>query len=203
MKKNCIVPMILAIALCACSKQGPAAYRGYYSFKTGGSVDVSGRLYELQRDTVAIDTTVREYNIGGRIFRDTVYRYTVHTDTLGFRDTTMLRRLVAESGQMHILGDYGKHLKLTMNITGGDPVVFDATAESDGSIRLGETRRMVALRPDSDGDPVSFDLSVGGSGRRYENVLIFDLVYTGKYEYDGFDGYISDSRINCIATENE
>lgn len=190
--------------LAACSKDGTADYAGYYSFKTGGTVDIQGKVYDILKDTTAIDTTVNEIQVGGRTVRDTTYKYTIVRDTLGSRDTTFLRHLVAESGQMHILNDKGTEMILTMNITGGDPVVFAARLEN-GGIVLSPTRRMVTIRTDDDDDDdnTSCDLTVSGTGRRYDNMILFKMEYSGKYSYDGLDGNISVSRIDCIATENE
>ena len=201
------IPAAFALLLMvSCTKTGPAAFRGYYSFKTGGTIDVKGRVYDLQRDTFKIDTTINEYTIAGRKFRDTSYRYHVKNDTIGSRDTTFLRHLVAESGQMHILDKSGDEMLLTMNITGGDPVVFYSKVSGEDLV-LSPTRRMVGVRPgngdDDDDDTVSFDMTVSGSGKRYENMIIFDLWYEGRYAYDGLEGNVTDSRVNCIATLND
>ena len=201
-----IVTAVLAasIATVSCTKQGPARYSGYYSFKTGGTVDIKGKVYDIVRDTVSVDTLINEYPIGGRTVKDTSYRYHVRNDTLSSRDTMFLRHLVAESGQMHILRDNGDRMIVTMNITGGDPVVFSAV-HKDGSLLLSPTRRMVAVRPDEDesDESVLCDMTVSGTGRRYDNMILFRMDYSGKYSFRGLDGTVCESRIDCIATENE
>lgn len=201
--KRIFILLIATAILGACSKDGVAVYAGYYSFKTGGTVDIRGKVYDISRDTTSIDTIVNNYKVTGREVHDTTYKYHIIRDTLGSRDTSFLRHLVAESGQMHILKDSGDEMILTMNITGGDPVVFTAKCE-DGQLTLSPTRRMVGIRPgDDDDDNVSCDLTVSGTGRRYDNMILFRLFYAGKYSYDGLDGVIYDSRVDCIATENE
>ena len=118
------------------------------------------------------------------------------------RDTVVSRRLVTESGQMHILEKSGGEMVLTMNITGGDPVVVQSTV-SGSTITLGKTKRFV---PVHDAGGVLFgyhDLELSGTGTRYDNMIVFDLAYEGLYKEEGFEGEITASRINCIATENE
>lgn len=206
MKKVTFIAMALAvcIAMVACGKQGPARFRGYYSFKTGGTVDIRGKVYDIVRDTISIDTVVNEYSVRGRIIRDTSYKYHIKADTLSSRDTSFLRQLVAESGQMNILNKDGDGMIVTMNVTGGDPVVFSAL-HKDGNLTLSPTRRMVAIRPDGDknDESVLCDMTVSGSGQRYDNMILFTMDYSGKYSYEDLEGNVSVSRINCIATENE
>ena len=202
--KRIFLLLIATAILGACSKDGVAVYAGYYSFKTGGTVDIRGKVYDISRDTTSIDTIVNNYKVAGREVHDTTYKYHIIRDTLGSRDTSFLRHLVAESGQMHILNDKGREMILTMNITGGDPVVFAARYE-DGQLVLSPTRRMVGIRPggDDDDEDVSCDLTVSGTGRRYDNMILFKMVYAGRYSYEGLDGTISETRVDCIATENE
>ena len=209
MKSNHIFcALVLLPLMCCCAKQGPAAFQGYYSFKTGGALDIAGKVYDIRKDTVKTDTTVREFTIAGYIVRDTVYDYTILRDTLDVRDTTFMRYLVAESGQMHILRD-SDGMVLTMNITGGDPFVTTAHSEGDRMV-LSPAPRRVSVHPwggsghsGADDRSLNFYWTLSGSGRRLENVLLLDLAYEGEYSYDGFDGIISSSNVQCIATENE
>ncbi len=202
--KKALLLIAAIISLASCSKQGTAVYRGYYSFKTGGSLDIEGKVYDIERDTVKIDTTIREITIGGRTIKDTSYRYHIIADTIAVRDTAFTKHLVAESGQMHILNDSGNDMYVTMNITGGDPVVFKATV-TGGDIILSPSPRTVTIRPDdSDSDrTVLCDMEVSGRGHRYDNMILFNLTYLGKYSYDDLDGSVKNSRVDCIATENE
>ncbi|MBR1575758.1 MAG: hypothetical protein IJ654_04835 [Bacteroidales bacterium] len=204
MKKAFPLPLLLTAVLLlgSCTHQGPALFRGYYSFKTGGSIDITGTAYELRRDTIQTDTIVNAVTIAGITFQDTSYRYHIRTDTLGSRDTSFSRHLMPESGQMHILGDDGQAMKVTFNVTGGDPVVFDATAEG-ALLRLSPVRRMVPVRREYTDTPAWSDLSVSGTGHRYENMILLDLLYEGEFHTDGIDGTVTGSRISCIATENE
>lgn len=202
--KRHILLILPLLAIISCEKQGPALYSGSYSFKTGGTVDIEGKVYDIARDTLSIDTLVNERTIGGRIFRDTTYKYHIKSDTLAIRDTSFLRHLVAESGQMHILNDSGDEMIVTMNITGGDPVVFRALHQ-EGKLTLSPSRRMVPVRPDEDeqDESVLCDMTVSGTGVRYDNMILFRMEYSGRYSFKDLEGNVSASRVDCIATENE
>lgn len=210
MKQKWFILCLAALAVCSCGKQGPAAFRGYYSFKTGGAVDITGKVYDIRRDTVSIDTVINEVTFAGRIYRDTTYVYDVRRDTVGSRDTVFLRYLVAESGQMHVLEDGGK-MVLTMNITGGDPVVVPAHVDGNRLVLEEVDRRVpVSIWQESgsngnysDERYVNCYWKLSGQGRRLENMLLMDLEYKGDYSYDGFGGVVTGSRVNLIATENE
>lgn len=204
MKKTIIAILAAAAVLASCQKTGPQIYRGYYSFKTGGYVEVTGKIYETVLDTVSIDTTITEHKIGPIICRDTTYTYHTVLDTIGSRDTSFIRYLPSENGQMHILGDTGDNVKVTMNISGGNPVVFDATATTE-SITLQPVERQAYLLPnlETSGQSISFVLTVSGTGHKYENMVLFDLDYRGAYNIENIEGRISKSSVTCIATRNE
>ena len=165
--KHFLTALVLLL-LCACSQDGPADFRGYYSFKTGGSLVFSGNV----------------------------------TDLRGSRDTTFYRHLVPESGQMHVLRDAGDKMVVTMNITGGDPIVFEATV-SGGVLTLEPVFRSVLVRPALGDESLRGDFTVSGEGRKYDNMILFDLDYEGSIPILGFEGEVSSSDVHCIATENE
>lgn len=191
------------LAMSACSKENTKQFRGYYSFKTGGSVEISGKIYTVKEDTVKIDTIPHTISLGPLTFRDTTYNYHVKLDTIASRDTTITRHIVAESGQMHILENGTDRMKVTMNITGGDPVVFEAVAGGD-NITLSPVKRYITVSKDGGvGLPSRCWMDVGGSGKRYENMIIFNMTYQGDYNFEGIEGTVSKSEINCIATPNE
>ncbi len=202
MNKSIYILLVAGLVLASCAKEGPALMRGSYSFKTGGSIEITGKLYETALDTVRIDTVVHIVTILGIPITDTTYNYVTKTDTVSVRDTVITRRLVTESGQMHILEKSGDKMVLTMNITGGDPVVVQAGV-SGGTITLEKTGRFVPVH-DRTGVAFSYhDLQLSGSGTRYDNMIVFDLVYEGDYSESSFKGTVTASRINCIATQNE
>ena len=202
MKKAAYIFSAALLLLSSCSEKGAALLRGSYSFKTGGSVEITGQLYETRLDTVRVDTTVHTIRILGIPVSDTVLTYVTKEDTVAVRDTSIMRRIVTESGQMHILKKGGDSLVVTMNITGGDPVVIPARS-SGNTVTLGKIRRFVPVYGSSDVIYYYHDLELTGSGTRYDNMIVFDLEYSGDYSDRGFDGTVSSSRVKCIATENE
>lgn len=197
MKKLTLLFLAVSCLLCSCTRQGPALYRGSYSFKTGGSIDITGEVLDIVKDTVKTDTIIT-----GFLFRDTSYRYHVVNDTIGKHDTTFTRRLLSEKGQMHIVSAGADSLMVTMNITGGDPLVFSA-AVLDGSLRLQPSRRSVSLSDENIFRVESLEVLASGSGKRFEDVIIFEMDYRGNYQSEGFEGMIVSSNIKCVATENE
>lgn len=197
--------MIAATAvLASCSRQEANIYRGYYSFKTGGYLEIAGKVYDIGLDTVSIDTTVTRREVFGYVFYDTTYNYNVVADTLGSRDTVFTRNLSHESGQMHILSAGENNVKVTMNLTAGNPIVFDAQAFKE-NLTLQPTIRPVTIIPDAEqgGQDMSLLMTVSGVGRKYENMVIFDLEYNGDYGFPGVSGKVRSSHVNCIATKNE
>ncbi len=165
--KNHIYILVLAgiLSLAACSKTGSSAYKGHYSFKTGGSIDITGKR-------------------------------------CGIVDTTITRRLPAESGQMHIVEKGNGAVLITMNVTGGDSWVMQANV-SGNRINIENTRRFVPVYDKLDVLYSYFDMTVSGSGERYDNMIILNLVYQGAYKELDFEGTVTESRINCVARENE
>ena len=166
--KQFLTALALLLLVCACSKSGPAEFKGYYSFKTGGSLVFSGTVIGIR----------------------------------GYHDTTFVRHLVAESGQMHVLQEEGDKMIVTMNITGGDPVVFNASVSGD-VLKLEPTSRSALVSPALGNETIRGDFTVSGEGRKYDNMILFDLDYEGTIPILGFEGEVSSSDVRCIATENE
>ena len=156
------------LALVSCNREGPGAFKGYYSFKTGGFLTITGTV----------------------------------SDWSGERDTSFVRHLVAESGQMHVLRKDGDNMIVTMNITGGDPAVFPAKVNGD-EIVLEPVVRNVLVRPAVGDDAIRHDFTVSGKGRKYDNMILFDLSYEGAFRHLNLKGTVTGSEVKCIATENE
>lgn len=167
------------VMLTSCEKEGNMLFRGYYSFKTSGVIEVERTMTYPQDGTVTVDT--------------------------------LQISLAAESGQMNILSSDDKAGKMfvTMNVIGGDAVVLDATT-SGSDMTVGPSDRTISFL---DGvDRVSLNVSVNGTARKYENVVIFDLDYSGEGSVgDPNDGNavrygdyaILDSSVKCVAKEND
>ena len=160
--------MAALLLMASCNPAGPSAFSGYYSFKTGGFLQITGTV----------------------------------TDLSGQRDTTFVRHLVAESGQMHVLRESGDKMIVTMNITGGDPAVFPAKVNGS-EIVLEPVLRNVLVRPAVGDESVRHDFKVSGTGHKYDNMILFDLTYEGDFRHLNLQGTVTGSEVKCIATENE
>ena len=199
MKKSTIfLAAVLTLALAGCAKQGTARFTGNYSFKT------SGVLYAVRDSSSIYDTVIVSS------FTDSLVRDTVIT---AFPDSSS-RSIKTESGQMDITDTGGGRVLITMNCTGGDLVVYYAQ-EKDGKLVLEPARRKVAAdvssaTVSSDTQEIKYndasfdsDVTVSGTGTRYDNIILFDLTYEGTYKYNDILYHIYDSDIYCRAKENE
>lgn len=108
--------------------------------------------------------------------------------------------LSTESGQMNILSDGNSSVKVTMNIIGGDVLVIDGTV-SGKTLTINEFSRKVSVR-DNLGE-VELDCKISGTATRLDNVVIFDLTYTGSGATDSATYNIRQSDVKCVAKLNE
>lgn len=216
---------------CSCEKSGTGRFKGNYSFKTSGTVRVV-RCTEDRFDTLITerrrrDTTGVKYDTtwvwgipGGTVERvDTNYvtEWNTYKDTVisEFPDSTTIS-ISTESGQMDITeidrstGD----MVITMNVTGGDMVVYYAVAEGDKIVLTPQDRHFslgtasahigtVDEAWDVDATSMEADVTVSGTGVRYDNIILFDLKYDGTYTYNDIKYDILDSKIDCRAKLNE
>ena len=209
---------IAVLCVAACQKQGTARFRGNYSFKTSGYVDVV-------RDTSCqYDTTIRTRR---DVIQDTIVNSltgdTTYDSHLGpeYQDTVITHfpdsssvSISTESGQMDITEIGGDRVLVTMNCTGGDLIVYYATVRGD-EIILEPTRRKsdmdLGITSISGSDDefsydetsVKADILVSGTGRRYDNIILFDLDYTGSYTYNSILYNIYGCDVHCRAKVNE
>lgn len=167
--KRILTILAAVLTLWACTKSGPQLYSGYYSFKTGGTVEITGKMEQFFR----------------------------------LKDTTIVRYIMPQSGQMHILDTGNGTMKVTMNITAGDPLVFNASVV-DNVLVLEPVLQRVAVNSECELDVLDYCFwEVSGTGTRHENLVLFELNYAGDYNYDYMEGSVSKSNISCIATLNE
>lgn len=108
--------------------------------------------------------------------------------------------LLAENGQMNILKNGDDKLIITMNAIGGDVVVFDAEV-IDNNLIVSEFSRLVKIEDGS--RTVSFNCNVSGSGKKYDNVIILDLNYSGSASTTLYNYTIKSSAVKCVAKVNE
>lgn len=175
MKHNAIKTVILAVlVLTACAKEGAGLFKGNYSFKTSGTL-------ELLRDG----------------------------------ETALEIGLQPESGQMDIAatGDDKGSLLVTMNVIGGDVLVYRAVAEGrELSLEPSQRRISLTLPRENLLDPegpgildgtVETTVTVSGTAARYGDVVLFELSYEGDFEFDGGRYSITGGRLVCRAKMNE
>ena len=127
-------------------------------------------------------------------------------DTLLPSDVTI--KLATESGQMDITPRDGDAMLVSMNVTGGDMLVYDATVDGDDLIVSQDTRSMVLTFPSGEESQVltptvRADVAVSGSGHRYDNIILFKFTYSGTFQVGDTEYEIYSSDIDCRAKLNE
>ena len=217
MKRYLICALAAIVALASCTKEGPARFRGNYSFKTSGAIsaardslywnDTTYQAVQYQKDTtihidsLGIDTTITVT----RFRTDTVI--TVMNDTMTFS-------LATEAGQMDVttVDSEAGEMLVTMNVTGGEMVVYEALAKGEDitilpSVRhmaLSSASAMVVSGPNElEGQSITGDVEIEGSGKRYENIILFTLSYSGDFTFDDRLYHIVGSDVVCRAKLNE
>ncbi|MCQ2158225.1 MAG: hypothetical protein MJY43_00140 [Bacteroidales bacterium] len=115
---------------------------------------------------------------------------------------TLIAELDTQSGQMDISDMGGGKLLVSMNrIPGKVSVMY---AEVDGSaLSIIPAKERTEFTLAGGLIPDSADLTVGGTGRKYEGILLFDLVYEGEIRCLGHEYKITESKVICRAKENE
>lgn len=179
MNKLLKVSAVLAILFSAvsCSKEGCQLFRGNYSFKTSGSLDVhvTGTYTNLLDETTDIDEQLSV-------------------------------TLATEQGQMDVMTTSAKEgmMVITMNVLAGD--VYVADAEADGSkLSLEPFDRKVNVMVRD--NVIQVPVSVSGMAGRYEDTVIYELQYEGSADYSGnsLDIHleITSSDVCCVAKLNK
>lgn len=115
-------------------------------------------------------------------------------------DTVFTRFLPNEIGQMLIVQSNPGVYKVTMNVIGSAPIVFDATADGD-NMTLAPAERDILVYPSVSMilPDTRMRLSMGGDGCLYNDMIIFNLNVTGKYDHSFLKGEITKSSVTCIA----
>lgn len=200
-----IVVAASAVMLVSCAQEGTALFKGNYSFKTSGNVSIVRDEAFLNDTTFNIYTEIPEGSSVPVVKVDTVV--TVHDETL----KVMIDN---EAGQMDIteMDSSTGDMLLTMNITGGEMVAYYAVAK-DGAMTITPAERHMKLVSGAfsvfggesvlDGGTVMADIRVSGSGKKYDNIVIFDLDYSGDLTVGGILYHIVDSDVICRAKVNE
>lgn len=180
--------VMIVMTMLSCTKEGVRRFEGNYTFKTGGTIEVmKAPSSESENGSGAADE-------GGDNPSDN-----------GTQEKTIIS-LIPENGQMNILTvDKNKgDMIVTMNILGGSVLTFDAKA--DGKLlTLEPLARQIQIPVSSDGTEIlkSYtDITVGGYGEKFDDVVIFRLSYAGNYTYLNTEYVITDSSVDCVAKKN-
>lgn len=179
--------------------------------RSGQAVALALALWPLLTLCTACDKDVRQFT--GTYSSKTSGLLTLHkTSTGGLGADTLTVSLTPESGQMRISeikdDPDGYNLLVSVNLLGGDALSFRAKAK-DGQITLETTphEHFVQARDGSNSssssNQMTLSVTTGGTGRLYDDVIVFSLDYRGGGTYNRSDYVIAESRVDCIATANE
>ena len=127
-------------------------------------------------------------------------------DTLLPSDVTI--KLATESGQMDITPRDGDAMLVSMNVTGGDMLVYDAQASAEELTVCPDTRSITLTFPSEDDSQIlphtiCADIAISGSGHRYDNIILFKFTYSGTFQVGDTEYEIYSSDIDCRAKLNE
>lgn len=169
----------------ACSKEGPGRFEGNYSFNTSGTL------------------TLAPHNTGS----DTGGSGSGETGSTDGIDNVLTVSIPSEGGQMDIVTADKKsgNMMVTMRPLGGGVHVFDAVADGK-TITLQPADRILSISWNGGliSSTATANVTIGGYGERYNDVIIFRLDYTGTCTApDGTIYDITASRVDCVAKEND
>ena len=186
MKKYGILLCAVALltVLTGCEKTGVKRFEGNYSYNTSGTIDIYVNGSITITDSVGVE----------------------HTFTI---DDTYTCEVITESGQMHIAETGKDAVVLTMNALFGDVVVMDGVT-SKKILTLQPTERIVRFNGleliddlNPFGDQLSQVITVDAVGKRYVDILIFEMNYSGSWKRLGVNFEITDSDVQTVAIPNE
>lgn len=164
------------MSLISCEKEGVKLFDGNYSFKTSGILTVERTAKVSESDASA---GILDIPDGNRTFR---------------------LALTSESGQMNVIKTGDNSVIVTMNIVGGDVLVFNGKAEGK-VLTLDPAVRFVSFRDGA--NTVSLEITVSGTAEKHDDVAVFTLEYTGGGETTLYDYKILASEVKCVAKLNE
>lgn len=177
--KALVAALVLAFSLTSCQKEGAGLFKGYYSFKTSGTIDVNRKTYSPLTDTMD------EQKI-----------------SLSLTPEWGQMNVLPISGK-------SDEMIVTMNVVGGGAIVFKATASGksltmepiertvtvlDGTdkVSFNVTVNCVAEKYD---DVIIFYFDYAGKGS------VGDHSETSVTKYS--DYVITASDVKCVAKEND
>lgn len=168
--------VVSLMSLISCEKEGVKLFDGNYSFKTSGILTVERTAKVSESDASA---GILDIPDGNRTFR---------------------LALTSESGQMNVIKTGDNSVIVTMNVVGGDALVFNGKAEGK-VLTLDPAVRFLSFRDGA--NTVSLEVTVSGTAEKHDDVAIFTLEYTGGGETTLYDYKILASEVKCVAKLNE
>lgn len=168
--------VVSLMSLISCEKEGVKLFDGNYSFKTSGILTVERTAKVSESDASA---GILDIPDGNRTFR---------------------LALTSESGQMNVIKTGDNSVIVTMNVVGGDALVFSGKAEGK-VLTLDPAVRFLSFRDGA--NTVSLEITVSGTAEKHDDVAIFTLEYTGGGETTLYDYKILASEVKCVAKLNE
>lgn len=117
--------------------------------------------------------------------------------------------LSSQTGQMHIVKEGDDLYLVTMSVMlGGDVMAFEATVSGD-SINLKENEIIINIKEEGDASSkflsnTSVSLNLSGTGKKYDDMIMFEMKCNGSFWYDGIYFTVSDKQdIICVADRNQ
>lgn len=169
-----------ALILGACSKESSKSLAGSYTYKTSGTVTL------MASQLVGLDAaTLAAYKAAG-----------ISTDPV-------MIGLYPEQGQLHIMKKDGSDSEavITFNDILGNADVAQGTINGS-TLTLAEGLRKSAQLTDGSDKLGAGIVAYSGTGRKYDDTLIIDLVYQGVFKVNGIDMTVVSSDVHCVAQAN-
>lgn len=190
--------VVSLMSLISCEKEGVKLFDGNYSFKTSGILTVE-RTAKVSESDASAGIPARISDSGNTGWPDIDLP---DLPDVNFPDgnRTFKLPLTSESGQMNIIKTGDNSVIVTMNVVGGDALVFNGKAEGK-VLTLDPAVRFVSFRDGA--NTVSLEITVSGTAEKHDDVAIFMLEYTGGGETTLYDYKILASEVKCVAKLNE
>lgn len=109
--------------------------------------------------------------------------------------------ILPESGQLNILTEDKKSgsVLMTLNAVGGDVTTITGKAEGN-SLLLDDSAKRIHF--EISGTPASRNLTLSGTGKRLDDMLIIEFTASGGMDYLGRSYVVTGSDIDCVARLN-
>ena len=174
MKRTLLVlPFILAVLVCGTS----CSKQSFRNFEESYSYKISGKLVLLPDKYADSSAVAQEAN-------------------------KIEVPLKVEQGQMRVFDEGDGNVSLTFNDVFGNVTISRGKVDEKNIILNEDQEKLIQL----DGLDLLEDgifVKYSGEGKSYDTALIFDLRYNGKLTYKFKEMTIVDSKIECVAVEND